>query len=301
METRKGFWYGFFAYVIWGLGPLYWNLFDDINSNVLLLHRIFWSIPLLFAVIVIQRRITEFRNAFRSVRVIVVTGIAAVLLATNWGVWLWSVTHERIVEASLGYFITPLVSIAFGVIILGEQLTRLQRIAIVIATVGVVGLAITVGTPPWIALLLAGSFGTYGLVKKRPEIAAPLISLGGELAIMALPATVILIFFQKPAGGGFGTSVGFSLFLIGSSVVTVVPLLMFGAATKRIPLTLLGLLQYIAPTLQLLLGVWVYGEELPAKRLVWFVVVWIALVIYTYDSITTARHGRARPVVSHPN
>jgi len=298
VEIRRGFWYGFFAYVVWGLTPLYWNMFDDIDSMVLLGHRIVWSVPLLIAVIAVQRRFAEFREAFRSLRVVAITAIAAALLSINWGVWLWSVTNAHLVEASLGYFITPLVSIGLGVIVLRESLTRLQWISITIATIGVVGLGITIGKPPWIALLLAGSFGTYGLVKKREEVAAPLISLGGELAIMGIPGFVLMVFVVDPAGGGFGTSSGLTLFFLGSSIVTVVPLLMFGAAAKRIPLTMLGLLQYIAPTLQLLLGVWVYGEDLPPERLVWFVVVWIALVVYTYDSIATVRRGRIQAVVS---
>lgn len=301
MDSRKGFWYGFFANVIWGMTPLYWTMVDDVSSTVLLVHRTLWSIPFLFSVIAIQRRFTEFRRAFRSVRVIVVTAVAAVLLITNWGVWLWAITNERIVEASLGYFITPLISVALGVIILRERLRRLQWVSISIATVGVVGLTIAMGTPPWIALIIGLSFGVYGLVKNRPEIAAPVISLAGELVIMAGPTMVFLLFFMRPVGGGFGTSVGLSLFLMGTSVVTVVPLLMFGVAAKGLPLTTLGLLQYITPTLQLLLGVWIYGEPLDMDRFVWFVVVWIALAIYTYDSLTASRHDRIEPAASHQN
>lgn len=301
MDTRKGFWYGLFANVIWGITPLYWTMFDEVSSTVLLVHRTLWSIPFLFTVIVIQRRFAEFRKAFSSGRVIAVTAVAAVLLITNWGVWLWAITNERIVEASLGYFITPLISVALGVIVLRERLRRLQWVSISIATVGVVGLTIMMGTPPWIALIIGLTFGIYGLVKNQPEIAAPLISLAGELTIMAGPTMIFLLFFMRPAGGGFGTSVGLSLFLMGTSVVTVVPLLMFGVAAKGLPLSTLGLLQYITPTLQLLLGVWIYGEPLEMDRFVWFVVVWIALAIYTYDSLADPRHNRAERTASYPN
>jgi chloramphenicol-sensitive protein RarD len=218
--------------------------------------------------------------------------LAAGLLAINWGVWLYAITNEQIVEGSLGYFINPLVSVALGVIVLRETLRRLQWVAVGLATIGVIGMAISVGTPPWIALALAFSFGTYGLVKKRPEIAAPLISLMGEILILAIPAVFVLVAFANPDDLRVSDGLTTTLFLIGTGIVTTVPLLLFGAATKRIPLTTVGLLQYIAPTLQLIVGVFVFGESLEASRLVWFIVVWIALAVLAYDSLKGASDAR---------
>lgn len=292
MDTRKGVWFGVGAYVLWGLAPLFWNLIDDVGAVNLLTNRIMWSIPVLLVILAVQRRFAELRHAFRSVRTLWITAVAACLLAVNWGVWLFAVTTEQIVEASLGYFILPLVSVALGVLILRERLRRLQWIAVGIATVGVVGMAVGVGSPPWIALTLAFSFGIYGLVKKRPEIAAPLISLMGEVLILATPAVFVLVAFASTDDLRVTDGIAVTAFLIATGVVTTVPLLLFGAATKRIPLTTIGLLQYIAPTLQLLLGIIVFGEELAAGRLVWFVVVWVAVGLFAYDSVRSASTSR---------
>ncbi len=291
METRNGVWFGLGAYVWWGLTPLFWNLVD-VGAVNLLTNRIIWSIPVLLVILAIQRRFTELRRSFASIRTVALTALAASLLAVNWGVWLYAITNEQLVEASLGYFILPLVSVALGVVILGERLRRLQWVAVGLATVGVVGMAVTVGTPPWIALTLAFSFGTYGLVKKRPEIAAPLISLMGEVLVLAVPAAVAMIVFTSP--DDLAVSDGYATlgFLIATGIVTTVPLLLFGAATKRITLTAIGLMQYVAPTLQLLLGVVVYGEDLAASRLLWFVVVWVAIGIFAYDGIKRATDRR---------
>ena len=226
--------------------------------------------------------------------------MAAGLLAINWGMWLFAITNERIVEASLGYFILPLVSVALGVIVLRERLRTLQSIAVGIATIGVVGMAISVGSPPWIALALAFSFGTYGLVKKRPEIAAPLISLTGEVLILATPAVFVLVAMSSTNDLRVTDGLAATAFLIATGVVTTVPLLFFGAATKRVRLTTIGLLQYIAPTMQLLIGIMVFGEELEANQLVWFCVVWVAVGVFAYDSVKRAPDGQrsAASVVS---
>ena len=292
MESRQGAWFGLAAFVFWGLTPLFWNLVDEVDSTDLLIHRILWSVPLLLIVVGVRRQLPELWATLRSPKVMVVLAIAAALLATNWTVWLWSVTNEHIVDASLGYFINPLVSVALGVMILGERLRTAQWVAVGIAAIGVVGMAVTVGAPPWIALGLAFSFGLYGLVKKRGDVPAPLVSLSGELIVMFLPALVFLFLFHTPADARFGDSAGLTAYLMASSIVTVTPLLLFGAAAKRIPLSMIGLLQYVAPSIQLMLGVWFYGEDLALDRFVWFVIVWIALAVYTYDSV---REAKSRP------
>jgi chloramphenicol-sensitive protein RarD len=298
MDTRNGVLFGIGAYVFWGLTPLFWNLIDDIGAVNLLTNRIVWSIPVLLLILAVQRRFKELRLAFSSGATIAFTVFAALLLAINWGVWLFAITNGQIVEGSLGYFINPLVSVALGVVILRETLRRLQWVAVGIATIGVIGMAIGVGTPPWIALVLAFSFGTYGLVKKRPEIAAPLISLMGEILVLAVPAVFVLVAFSNPDDLNVSDGLTTTLFMVATGIVTTVPLLLFGAAAKRVPLTTVGLLQYIAPTLQLIVGVFVFGESLEAGRLVWFIVVWIALGVLAYDSLKGASDKRASTCVT---
>lgn len=292
MDTRNGVLFGLGAYVFWGLTPLFWNLVDDVGAVNLLTNRIMWSVPVLLVILAVQRRFREFREAVRSTKTVGYTALAAIFLAINWGVWLYAITNEQIVDASLGYFINPLVSVALGVIILRETLRKLQWISVAIAVVGVVGMAVSVGTPPWIALALAFSFGIYGLLKKRPEIAAPLISLFGEILILAVPAVFVLVAFSSPDDLQVTEGIRVTAFLVTTGIVTVVPLLLFGGAAKRIPLTTVGLLQYVAPTLQLLVGVLVFDEELAANRLIWFVVVWIALGLFAYDSVKGATRAR---------
>ena len=297
MEARRGFWFGVGAYVLWGATPLFWSLVDDVGAIDLLANRILWSVPVLLLILAVQRRYSELRAAFSSARTAAATAVAATLLTVNWGVWLFAVTNERIVEASLGYFITPLVSVALGVIVLGERLRRLQVVAVTIAAIGVIGMTISVGSMPFIALALAFSFGVYGLVKKREEIPAPLISLMGEVATMAIPAAIVVFIFASPGSPRMSDGLGSAAFLIGTGLVTTIPLLMFGTATKRIMLSTLGLIQFIAPTLQLLIGVIVYGEDLALDRLVWFIVVWVAIGFFVTDLVSDASARKRSPAV----
>ncbi|MFV1999624.1 MAG: EamA family transporter RarD [Acidimicrobiia bacterium] len=284
METRRGMWYAIGAYVAWGLSPIFWNLFRDLEALELLAHRIIWAVPILAIVIGVSHRWSEVRDSYRAWRTRWLTVAAAAFVLSNWGFFLWAVTNGRIVEASLGYFINPLVSVALGVVVLGERLRRLQWAAVGIAVIGVIGMTIAVGELPWISLILAGSFGTYGLIKKRPETPRPVVSLFGESAVLAIPASILALVLARTGSASFGQTPGISVFLLATGLMTVVPLLLFGAAAKRIPLSTIGLLQYIAPTLQLLVGVLIYGETLTGERLAWFVVVWIALALYSFDS-----------------
>jgi chloramphenicol-sensitive protein RarD len=289
MEFRKGVWLGVAAYGFWGLSPLFWNLVDDVAVADLLIYRILWSLPVLGLVIAIQRRWSELWALLRSGRMILISIVTAALIATNWGVWLWAVTNEQIVEGSLGYFIGPLVSVLLGVIVLGERLRRLQWIAVGIAAFGVTGMTVSIGSLPWVSLTLAISFGLYGLVKKRPEVPAPLISLSGEMLAVAIPAALVLGFVNQADATAFTETGPIALFFIATGVVTVTPLLLFAAAAKRVPLSMVGLLQYITPSMHFILGIWVFGEDLSATRLAWFSVVWLALGVYMYDSVTTLR------------
>ena len=295
METKRGAWYAVIAYVLWGLSPIYWSLVPSISATTLVLSRIVWSIPILIIVLAFTGKLSRFATSYRTWRTRLVSAAAAAFLFTNWALFVWSVANGHIVEASLGYFINPLVSVGLGVVILGERLRRVQWIAIGIATAGVVIMTITVGSPPWISLILAFSFGTYGLLKKQQDTPPPAISLLGETSLMAIPALAYVVLFNQPTGPTFGSSLGVSVFLAGAGAITVVPLLLFGGAAKRIPLSMVGILQYITPTLQLFLGVVVYGESLSNEKLVGFVAVWIALGLYSMDSFRS-KQPKAVPI-----
>lgn len=284
MEQQRGTWFGVAAYVLWGLTPIFWNLVAT-DAASLLLHRIVWSVPILFLIVTTRHQWSTFRKGYSTWRPRVVTVAAAVLLTINWGTYVWAVTSGHIVEASLGYFINPLVSVALGVVVLHERLSALQWGAVGIATIGVSSMGILAGVPPWISLILAFSFGLYGLLKKHDVTPPPVVSLFGETLVLLVPALIVLVFVAVPTGATFGTSPGTTAFFVSAGLVTVVPLLLFGAAAKRIPLSTLGFLQYIAPTLQLVVGVIVFRETISGAEMLGFVAVWSALAMFSYDRI----------------
>jgi chloramphenicol-sensitive protein RarD len=282
MEHRRGIWYGVAAYVLWGLTPIYWNLIES-SAVSLLLHRIVWSVAILFLIVTATRQWSSFTRSYSTWGSRVTTTVAALLLSVNWGTFVWAVTSGHIVEASLGYFINPLVSVALGVVVLKERLQPMQWVAVGIAAAGVAAMAILAGVPPWISLILAFSFGLYGLLKKRERTPSPVDSLFGETLVLFLPSVLLLGFATEQTGDTFGSSPVTTLFFIGGGIVTVVPLLLFGASAKRIPLSVLGFLQYIAPTLQLAVGIVVFNESLTRAELLGFGTVWIALALFTTD------------------
>jgi chloramphenicol-sensitive protein RarD len=285
---RTGVWYGIAAYVVWGLSPLFWNLVDGIATGALLVQRIVWALLILALVISLRGLWPTVRSAYAARTARTVTVVAAILLATNWGVFLWAVTNDHVVEASLGYFITPLVSVALGVVVLRERLRPTQWAAVAIASVGVLGMALRVGTVPWVSLTLGFSFGFYGLLKKNAFAAPPLAGLFGETLVLVGPA-LVLAAASGTAPPGIALTPAVWGFLTLTGVITVVPLLLFGASAQRIPLSTLGMLQYIAPSLQLLVGITVLGEHMTSDTLFGFVLVWIALALSTVDSV---RQGR---------
>jgi chloramphenicol-sensitive protein RarD len=276
---KKGILFGIGAYAMWGFFPIYWKLLQAVPALQLLGHRIGWSFLLLGAVILITRQWVDFRAKLNK-RTFLIYFVAALLIGINWLTYVWAVNANFIVETSLGYFINPLLSVLLGVIILREKLRPIQWIPILLASVGVIYLTVTYGKLPWIALTLAFSFGLYGLVKKL----APLGSLHGltlETGILFLPALVYLSFSEVNGTGAFlHSGLATDLLLFGAGVVTTIPLLMFASAARQIPLTVVGLLQYIAPTLQFLLGVLVYKEPFDQAHLIGFSIIWLALVIF---------------------
>lgn len=286
---NKGILNGIAAYAMWGFFPIYWKLLHQVPALQLLGHRIGWSFGLLTIYILLSRQWNDFRTqAFRR-KTIGIYAIAGVLLSVNWLIYVWGVNAGFIVETSLGYFINPLLSVLFGVIFLRERLRPVQWLPIAIAAVGVIYLTVTYGRLPWIALSLAVSFGLYGLVKKL----SPLGSVYGltlETGIVFPVALVYLAVVQVNGAGAFlhdGLTV--DLLLIGAGVVTTIPLLMFASAAKQIPLTIVGILQYIAPTIQFLIGVFIYKETFDTTRLIGFSLVWLALVIFWVENLMANR------------
>jgi chloramphenicol-sensitive protein RarD len=272
---------------MWGLFPLYWPLVDAARPVEILAHRIVWSLVLLVLLLTTRGRLSRLRLLPR--RSVGFLAVAAVLISVNWGTYIYGVNTAQVVQTSLGYFIGPLVTVGVAVAVLGERLRRSQWAALSLAGVAVVVLTVDYGGVPWIALTLAFSFAAYGLLKKKANTGAA-ESLTVETAVLVLPALSYLWWLDVSGVGTFGhVSTQQSLLLAGAGVVTVLPLLAFSAAATRIPLSTLGLLQYIGPTLQFAIGVFVYGEPMPASRLLGFVMVWTALALFTAEGM---RHRR---------
>ena len=286
---RRGTWYGIAAYGLWGLGPIYWNLVDGIPALEVLASRIFWSLPLLAIVLSIGRRWKRLRATYRNRSTVAFAIVGGLLIAVNWGIFVWAVTSEHIVDASLGYFIGPLVSVALGVIVLHEYLRPAQRLAVAIAAVGVVVMAIWLGVLPWISLSLAFSFGFYGLLKKQPQAAPAVEGLFGEVLPFSILSGIYLVALAADGTGSFGDGPTVTLWLIGAGAFTVAPLLLFAASARRIRLSTLGLLQYLTPTLHFLIGVTLFGEELHPAQVFGFAVVWVALIIFASDAVRSTR------------
>ncbi|HSM70105.1 MAG TPA: EamA family transporter RarD [Anaerolineales bacterium] len=286
---NKGILYGIGAYALWGFFPIYWKALHVVPALQVIGHRIAWSFILLLAYIVARGQWRAFRGSVMNWRTIGIYSIAAVLLSFNWLIYVWGVNAGFIVETSLGYFINPLLSVLLGVLFLRERLRPMQWLPIGLATIGVIYLTFAYGRPPWIALSLAFTFGFYGFVKKL----SPLGSLYGltlETGIV-FPIALIYIAFLGFNGNGAFLSEGaqIDLLLIGAGLVTTIPLLMFASAARQIPLTIVGLLQYIAPTIQFLIGVFFYKEAFDLSRLVGFSIVWVALIIFAVENYLANR------------
>jgi chloramphenicol-sensitive protein RarD len=277
--------YGIAAYALWGLFPLFWPLLEPAGALEVLAHRVLWSLLVVAALLALG--IASVRGLRRGQ--VLRLAVAAVLLAVNWGSYIYGVNSGQVVETSLGYFINPLVTVALGVVVLGERLRTLQQVAIGVASVAVVVLTLEAGHPPVIALVLAFSFGTYGLLKKQAGVGA-VASLAVETAVLAPVALGYVLVLAAAGKATFAAhGVGHALLLASAGLVTTLPLLAFGAAATRIPLTILGVLQYIAPTLQLLCGLLVTHEAFGAPQAVGFGLVWVALVLFTADLVRSHR------------
>jgi chloramphenicol-sensitive protein RarD len=290
---------GLTAWTMWGFFPLYWPLLEPSGAVEILAHRIFWSMIVMLGVVVALRKRDSLRATVASRRTRWLLVVAAALITVNWGTYIWGVNNHHVVETSLGYFINPLVSVLIGVVVLGERLRRLQWAALALAAVAVLALTVEYGRPPWVALILAISFGSYGLAKKKANSGA-VESLVVETLVVSPVALGYLVFLTATGASTFGSNGGWHVALVvGTGVVTVLPLLAFGGAATRIPLSTLGLMQYVTPTVQFLLGILFFHEPMPAMRWVGFALIWLALVLFTAESLRH-RHQRRRLLRTDP-
>src|SRR5664280_707685 len=294
---KKGVLYGIGAYLLWGIFPVYWKLLEAVPAIQIISHRILWSFVLLALILFVTRQWRAFRSAALSRKVVLIYLVSAILLSINWLTYIWAINAGFVLETSLGYFINPLLSVLLGVLFLREKLRPLQWLPIGLAAIGVIYVAISYGQFPWIALTLAISFGLYGLVKK----VAPLGSLFGltlETGLLFLPAVAFLAVLEWQGQGAFLHVPAVSnLLMIGAGLVTTVPLLLFASAAQRIPLSTLGILQYINPTIAFLLGLFLFHEPFNLSLLIGFSIVWLALIIYWGENFLASQKARSLPAV----
>jgi chloramphenicol-sensitive protein RarD len=274
--------YGVGAYVIWGLLPIYWRWLERASSFEILGHRAIWSLVVCLLFLAFQKQLRSTFKLMKDLRTFSLLALSSLLLSANWGIYIWAVSVDRVVEAALGYYITPLVAVSFGVFALKEKLHKLQLISVLLATIGVLILTFTYGRLPLIAIGLAVSWGSYSLIKKQLNAGA-LETLSIETIIAFIPSFFYVSYLLNNNEAEFGQDWGFSIALASAGLVTVIPLLLFNAATTRLPLTITGLLQYITPSIMFLIGIVVFHEPLQLTKLIGFIFIWIALVILGRD------------------
>ncbi|MBP7805599.1 MAG: EamA family transporter RarD [Candidatus Planktophila sp.] len=285
---KTGLIFGVSAYTLWGAFPLYWPLLQPASPMEIVSHRAVWSLFFCLVALGIAKQLKSTYALLKIPRVFFRLLFAAGLISVNWLVYIWGVNNEHVVETALGYYINPLIIIAFGVIMLREKMRKLQWVAVSFGALGVIVLTIDYGRLPWIALALAFSWGSYGLVKKQLNLGA-LEGLAIE-TLLSLPFYGgYLIYIGLNGTGQLGSSLGLSLLLIGAGVVTAIPLLLFNGSTTRLPFTIIGLLQYITPTIQFSIGVWVRHEDMPTARWVGFMIIWAALITLAIDLLKSGR------------
>ena len=268
--------------------PLYWPLLEPANPLEIVSHRAVWTLVFCIIVLAVTHALKSTLATFKRPKVVIKLFLASILISINWLVYIWATNNGHVVEASLGYYINPLIIIAFGVILLKEKMRQLQWVAVSIATVGVIILTVDYGRLPWVALGLALSWGTYGLVKKQLGLGA-LEGLAIETLIAFIPYCGSLLFIGSKGEGQFGNEIGWTALLISAGVATAIPLLLFNGSTTRLPYSTIGLLQYITPTIQFSIGVWVNHEAMPTARWVGFIFIWLALITLAGDLLKSSR------------
>lgn len=299
-ESRKGLFFGLAAYGMWGLFPLYWPLLKPASATEILAHRMFWSLAVVAVVLGVRRNWSWIARLRHTPAKIVLLFGAATVVSVNWGVYIWAVNKGHVVETSLGYFINPLVTVLFGVLILRERLRPLQWTAVGVGAAAIVELVVGYRHVPWIALILAFSFGSYGLFKKLAAVPAA-ESMAVETGFQFLPALAYLAFLQSRGTAAFGhVHWTVTVLLACCGLVTVIPLMCFAAAANRLPLSTIGLLQFLTPILQLSCGVFIAHETVPGTEWIGFAIVWLALTLLSYDSLSQVRKRRTRASAPSP-
>ena len=281
-DIRLGLVAGIMAYSFWGAFPIYFKLTEAVGPLEILAHRIVWSLPFALIIIAIRRQWPELKRALKIPRLVGLLALAAIALAVNWGVYIWAVQSEQIFQGSLGYFINPLVYVVVGVIFFGEKLSKLQTLSVVLALIGVSILTLYGGTFPYIALILAISFASYGVIRKQAVVGA-IPGLVIETALLFIPAAIFLIWLSTQGSMSFGTSSGMTGLLLLAGPLTVLPLWAFAIAARRLKLSTLGMLQYIGPTGQFILALY-YGESFTSAHAWCFGFIWIGILIYSFDA-----------------
>ena len=287
-KNKLGLLFGVSAYSLWGAFPLYWPLLEPASPLEIVSHRAVWTLVFCFIVLAATKALKSTLVTLKRPTVAVKLFLSSLLISINWLVYIWATNNEHVVEASLGYYINPLIIIGFGVIFLKEKMRPLQWASVSIATFGVLVLTFDYGRLPWIALALAVSWGSYGLIKKQLGLGA-LEGLAIETFISSFFYLAYLVYLGDQGTGQFGQSWGLTILLISAGAVTAIPLLLFNGSTNRLPFTTIGLLQYITPTLQFSIGVWILNEDMPTARWVGFLIIWAALVTLAIDLIRSSR------------
>lgn len=288
-EYSLGLFFGVAAYVFWGLFPLYWPLLKPANPLEIVSHRAVWTLVFCIIVLTVLRQLKSTFAIMKNPKKIAGLFATTILISINWLTYIWATNNGHVVEAALGYYINPLIIIAFGVLLLRERMRPLQWVAVGIAAIGVTILTLDYGRLPWVAISLAVSWGTYGLIKKKLDLGA-LEGLTIETLISLLPYGFYLFYIGNQGTGQFGHGIVLTILLISAGAMTAIPLLLFNGSTTRLPYSTIGLLQYITPTIQFSIGVWINHEEMPTARWIGFIVIWMALVALGTDLV---RSGRA--------
>ncbi len=290
-ESLSGLLAGASAFLIWGLVPIYWKVLSHVPAHETITHRIVWSFIFLLPIIFFQGQWKIFINTFKSFKTIMWLFVTTLLVASNWFLFIWAVNHDMILQASLGYYINPLVNVLLGFLFLQERLRKFQMVAVIIAAIGVLYITYQYGSFPYIAIILAVTFGLYGLIRKKLNLNAA-VGLAVETLILTIPGLVYLAWLEKTGSAAFLHSDQITdIFLICTALVTALPLLLFNIGVRRLKLATIGFLQYIGPSMMFLLAVFAYDEPLSEHQLIAFIFIWTALVVYTVDSTRAYRAG----------
>lgn len=287
-KNKSGLLFGVSAYTLWGLFPLYWPLLKPASALEIVSHRAVWTLVFCLIILAITRSLKATLLTLKRPKVASRLFLTSILISINWLVYIWATNNGHVIEASLGYYINPLVMIGFGVILLKERMRALQWWSVGIASVGVLVLTLNYGRLPWVALALALSWGSYGLVKKQLGLGA-LEGLTIETLLASLPYLLYLLYLGNKGTGQLGNGVGLTVLLISAGAITAIPLLLFNGSTTRLPLSTIGLMQFITPTIQFSIGVWILNEYMPAVRWVGFLIIWLALVTLAVDLVKSSR------------